>query len=328
MKKNLIILISALLLLPPLVGCTGTADTSEETTETAIEETTEAPSIKAPNPSSDFEYEVNENGEVILMKYIGETTDVVIPSAIDGKTVTGFDWLCFGENPAITSVYIPDAVTTITGGAFHMCSNLSYVRISPQTEVIGNGAFAGSGITSISLPRSLRKVGMRAFFGCKNLTHVTIPPSVTFGSEAFSESGVETIVFEEGVEIIGFSMFSLTNIREVVLPASMKIVGCSAFSDCADLERVVLNQGLTEIEHYAFGGDSKLTEVVIPSGVTAMNDSAFISCDTLKKVKFEGDAPENYVSGLPNMPAYTVYYHEGAQGFTSPEWCGYATEIW
>jgi len=105
-------------------------------------------------------------------------------------------------------------------------------------------------------------------------------------------------------------------------------VGVNAFSGCPNLETVVLNQGLTEIDSYAFGGDSKLTEIIIPSSVVKMQDSVFMKCDTVKKVIFEGDAPEDFVSGLQDMPDFTVYYHEGSKGFTSPEWCGYASEIW
>ena len=45
-------------------------------------------------------------------------------------------------------------------------------------------------------------------------------------------------------------------------------------------------------------------------------------------IKFEGNAPNDYVSGLQDMPEYTVYYHEGAEGFTSPDWSGYLTKIW
>ena len=328
MKKILIISLSALLLLTPLTACKGTAETPEEPGSTVTEETTEPPPLRDPAPASDFEYTVGEAGDIFLTKYIGAATDVVIPDTIDGKAITGFDPFCFGTNPAITSVYIPDTVTSILGGSFHLCKNLTHVRLSPQTEVIGNGAFEGSGITSISLPSSLREVGMRAFYDCKNLKQVTIPSSALFEAEAFACSGVETVVFEEGIEIIGFSMFASTNIREVILPQSTKRVGVSAFSGCPNLETVVLNRGLTEIDSYAFGGDSKLTEIIIPSSVVKMQDSVFMKCDTVKKVIFEGDAPENFVSGLQDMPDFTVYYHEGAKGFTSPEWCGYASEIW
>ena len=65
-----------------------------------------------------------------------------------------------------------------------------------------------------------------------------------------------------------------------------------------------------------------------------ITEHAFSGCDTLEKVKFEGNAPEAYVYPLEIMPFgpndvhYTIYYHRGAQGFTSPEWNGYPTEIW
>jgi hypothetical protein len=55
----------------------------------------------------------------------------------------------------------------------------------------------------------------------------------------------------------------------------------------------------------------------------------------LEKIKFEGNAPATFeysdsIMGVwePYYVYFTVYYHEGAEGFTSPEWYGYSTEIW
>jgi hypothetical protein len=70
--------------------------------------------------------------------------------------------------------------------------------------------------------------------------------------------------------------------------------------------------------------------------VKDIKEMAFSSCTALEKVMFEGDAPASYIeisaiTGERDEPwyvSYTVYYHKDAQGFTSPEWNGYPTEIW
>lgn len=330
MKKRFPLLALALLTLTALSGCDqppSDMDTEAPAT-TQAEETTQAPPAKAPNPASDFTYEITQDGGVVIQTYCGESTDVVIPPTIEGRAVTELAWSCFMGNRTITSVYLPDTLTAIPNGAFNLCFNLTHARISPNTEVIGNGAFEGCGITAILLPDSLREVGDRAFFGCKSLREAVIPAGAEWGAEAFAESGVERVVFRDGVEKIGYSMFAMTQIREVILPDSVEIIGVSAFASCPQLETVRLGQGLTEIGAYAFSGSSKLTELVIPARVSTLRDSAFFLCSSLKKVKFEGNAPENYASGLEFIPPHTVCYHEGAEGFTSPEWQGYPTELW
>jgi hypothetical protein len=327
MKKTLTIILSALLLMAALCGCTQISSSSDATETDAVTETTPVPE---PNPPSDFEYEANDEGNVVIKRYIGETVDVVIPSNIDGATVIGFDWACFTGNRTIASVYIPDGITDIPPGAFNLCVSLADVRISPNTVSIGNGAFEGSGITSIHLPKGLTEVGMRAFYGCKDLKTVIIPSNASFNAEVFADSGIETVVFEDGVKIIGYSMFASTNLTEVILPTSVQAIGVSAFSGCPNLETVLLNQGLTEIGAYAFASNPKLTEIVIPSSVVNMRDNSFVGCQSLKKVKFDGNAPQNYISEntQSDMPAYTVYYHSDAEGFASPKWYVYPTKTW
>lgn len=137
---------------------------------------------------------------------------------------------------------------------------------------------------------------------------------------------------EEGLQTIGYGAFANTGVTNVVLPASMREVGEGAFGACPNLTSITLNEGLVTLDTLSLGGQSKLTEVVIPSSVKNINERTFSGCNTLKSVKFEGDAPENYIHSDPRLTAvdvdYTIYYHNGAKGFTTPEWNGYKTQTW
>ena len=82
MKKTLTFILSALLLMTALYGCTQTPSSSDATETDAV---TEASPVREPNPPSDFEYETTDEGNVVIKRYIGETVDVVIPSNIDGR---------------------------------------------------------------------------------------------------------------------------------------------------------------------------------------------------------------------------------------------------
>ena len=170
---------------------------------------------------------------------------------------------------------------------------------------------------------------MRAFYNCKSLKQITLPPKITeWYEESFAYSGLESVCFEEGLEIIGGLAFAHTNIKSIVLPTSIKMIGDGAFGDNPELESVSLNNGLITIGNSAFGGQTKLTEIVIPHTVKNITEFAFNGAHQLQKVMFEGDAPATYLVEGTEKANYIIYFHKGAEGFTSPEWYGYPTEIW
>ena len=73
----------------------------------------------------------------------------------------------------------------------------------------------------------------------------------------------------------------------------------------------------------------KLQKVIDSLGVRVNVRNYFRCSQLMEKVMFEGYAPELFrVENAEPAGTFTVYYHEGAKGFTSPTWNGYKTEIW
>ena len=104
-----------------------------------------------------------------------ESFELTIPGTIQGKPVREIAQdafagdTCSQDNPRITSIVIPEEVTSIGRGAF---SNLF-------------------SLTSVSLPEGLREIGAFAFFGCRELKNISIPGSVsTIGDYAFDGTGL------------------------------------------------------------------------------------------------------------------------------------------
>ena len=99
----------------------------------------------------------------------------------------------FESCSGLTSVTIPNSVTSIGEYAFYNCSGLTSVTIPNSVTSIGESAFRGcSGLTSVTIPNSVTYIGNSAFNGCTNLLDVTslavTPP--TLGTNVFSAAGI------------------------------------------------------------------------------------------------------------------------------------------
>ena len=65
-------------------------------------------------------------------------------------------------------------------GAFAHCSNLTSITIPESVTSIGNRAIAGcSSLASITIPESITSIENGTFYDCSSLTLITIPESVT-----------------------------------------------------------------------------------------------------------------------------------------------------
>lgn len=137
-------------------------------------------------PLFDFEF-IPNNTAVIVKKYNGTAADVTIPSHYKGKPVTMIDHAAFHDS-AVTSVTIPDSVTSIPDDAFAFCSQLTNISIPNSVTFIGFSAFNScTSLKSITLPSSLSTIQSSAFYNCGNLETIRIPVSVTFiGNYAFA----------------------------------------------------------------------------------------------------------------------------------------------
>lgn len=141
-------------------------------------------------PLFDFAFIPPDNTAVIVTnyKYNGAAADVTIPSRYQGKPVTTIGHAAF-FNSAVTSVTIPDSVTSISDEAFINCPKLTNISIPNSVTYIGFSAFSScTSLKSITLPSSLSFISGALFLGCSQLTTIHIPVSVTsIGNNAFAD---------------------------------------------------------------------------------------------------------------------------------------------
>lgn len=128
----------------------------------------------------DFEFILNNTAVVVTnYKCKGTAADVTIPSRYKGKPVTAINNAAF-PNSAVTSVTIPDSITSIPDAAFVNCSKLTNISIPNSVTYIGFSAFSScTSLKSITLPSSLSTIGNSAFAGCPSSMTVTYPGSKT-----------------------------------------------------------------------------------------------------------------------------------------------------
>jgi len=276
---------------------------------------------------TDFSFVENEDGTVAItgltasgLEALAADANMVMPSTIDGKTVTA----------------IADAAAGGGTGCFATDANkLGAVTLPANLMTIGKWAFQNAGVTSVTFPNTLTSIGMAAFQGClmeevilpdsvgnnvlggafgsmPNLKKVKLPTTMTEipASIFVNNSGnanFTSIEIPEGVTSIGSSAFAGNNFSEIVLPSTVKTIGSGAFSQSGtvhSLKKVVLNEGLEKIDSNAFRNCKDLTSVEIPSTVTSINKNAFRDCNDIVKLYVKNEEQ------LASLSATASKYHE------------------
>ena len=96
----------------------------------------------------------------------------------------------------------------------------------------------------------------------------------------------KTVVLPATLKEIGASAFYGSSITSIVIPNSVETVGISAFENCTKLTEVTISNKLTSIPSAMFRSCFSLKTIEFPNSVTSIGSSAFSNCYDLESIKF------------------------------------------
>ena len=264
-------------------------------------------------PAATYRYRINGDGKTCtITAYEGaQAGDLVIPSSVDGYTVTAIGNAAFyGLSGFSGDLIIADTVEIIESRAFYHCSGFESMHLSNALIHVDDLAFIGcKNLTgTLQLPNKIEFIGKCAFWDCSNLSgNITLPESlVSLGDSAFGRCyGLNgSFYLPDGLEY-NSTMLSQTGITEIQVSSSnhryttrdgvlysknmTTLVSCPP----AKAGTVTIPEGVTEIAKAAFYWCEFINgELVLPKGLQSIGAWAFLEAG------FTGDLiiPDSVVS--------------------------------
>ena len=220
---------------------------------------------------------------------------------------------------SLSSLTIPDSVTSLGAGAFYQDFKLNTITIPNSVPSIGDSLFYECyDLGSVTIPDSVTSIADDAFYNCYDLTNVTIGTRVaSIGYNAFNNCPLTSLMIPNNVTSIGDDAFAGCSLTNVTIGNGVTSIADGVFDLCTNLSSVMIPDTVTSIGDGAFSFCSSLTNVTVGSGVTNIADYAFMGCSSLTTACFWGNAPSADSTVFYNDLNVTAYYYSGTSGWGS-----------
>ncbi|MCC8111904.1 MAG: leucine-rich repeat domain-containing protein [Ruminococcus sp.] len=214
----------------------------------------------------------------------------------------------------MTSVVIPESVTSIGWEPFYGCYSLTAIIVDDNNSTYSSidGVLFDKNLETLiscpwgkegeyAIPDSVTSIGKGAFYSCEYLTSVVIPDGVTnIGGMAFEYC------------------YSLT---DITIPDSVISIGSEAFECCYSLTDITIPNSVTSIGNGAFYYCTSLTDITIPDSVISIGSEAFECCYSLTSITFLNPDCEIYDSASTICNGWEDVYDD--DGYYSGDYCYY-----
>ncbi len=260
---------------------------------------------------SDFTYTLSGSHATITgCSSLGES--LVIPSMLLEYTVVGIAPSAFENNAQITTVQIPESVTTIGASAFAGCISLESIEILNKEALIDSTSFQNTAYynnadnwvngalcidsflvkvestvqSEFTIDDEVTSIAIGAFDNCTGLTTVVVGSGVrTHGTAPFAScTNLKTLVVGDGVTDFSKLVGTSATLENLVLGDGISTLATTALSKCTGLKTVTLGKGLTTIPNTLFKNLKNLQAVTFEGDVTTIGSNVFYGCTALKEV--------------------------------------------
>ena len=295
-------------------------------------------------------------------QYSGE---LVIPTTVVYEEieydVTIIASRAFYNCKGLTSIVIPNSISSIGSDAFLGCDNLNAVYITDIKEwcsisfssmysnplviahdlylnneqienlvipnfvtEIADYAFAGSSFISVAIPNSMETIGESAFQECYSLNGVYISDIEAWCRIFFFNYLSNPLCYSHHLYMNG------EEIKDLVVPNSITKINNFTFEECYGLTSLTIPNNVTSIGNEAFAGCSGLTSLNIPNSVTSIGNGAFEGCSGLTSLTIPNSITtidEFVFSGCSGLTSVTIPNNVTSIGFTAFGSCSGLTSV-
>ena len=258
-----------------------------------------------------------------------------VPSSLKKIVINGGNSIedyAFFYCTSLTSVTIPDSVTSIRYQAFYYCSSLTSITIPNSVTSIGSYAFYGcSSLTSVTIPDSVTDIGYQAFNNCSSLTSIIVDGNNEYyksiDGNLYNKSGEILIRYVRGENETSFTIpdgvtsiltaFSgCSSLTNITIPNSVTNIGLGAFDSCSRLTSITIPDSVTSIGQQAFCRCIGLTSITIPDSVTSIGFAAFFCCSCLESITIPASVMSIGAQAFDGCSSLTRVYYNG----TAVDW--------
>ncbi len=217
-------------------------------------------------------------------------------------------YLCNGMS-RLTTLTIPNNVTSIGDEAFYGCSRLTAVTWNAKNCASAPFSTIASQITAftfgdevetipdslcknmqqlntITIPNSTKSIGEEAFYNCSNLATTTIPNNVSLiGNNAFYNcSNLTRITWNaKNCTSTPFSTIA-SQITSFTFGDEVETIPDSLCKNMQQLAAITIPNSVKSIGESAFYNCASISAISIPSNVTSIGDNTFYNCSSLSAI--------------------------------------------
>ncbi len=280
------------------------------------------------------------------VKYDGKTKDVAlkdgtrglserifyqngaIESVIIPATVTKIPEALFYQCSGLKSVTLSEHITFIPANTFNSCTTLKSIDIPASVKTVGEAAFSGcSSLEKVTLHEGLESISKQAFHGCAAINEINLPTSLSFieataftGVNLQEENGIMYLdkwaiksspditeaTFRKDTVGIASSAFENGKITKAAFTESLIHINDKAFSNCKELEDMILPYSLKTLGVSSFEGCESLGSVIIPGSIDVVSTYAFNNCTALSEIIINEGIKELGLSAFASTPITAV----------------------